>query len=504
MNTASNNSTPGMKGERSLWSSFARGVRDNLLAEFGVQAIRLGGFVLLARALDPSDFGLFRALLAVTAIWALASEAGIPDALIQREDLTERHESTAWWMSIGLALFSAFTLYACAPLVARLMQMPSLTWSLRLLSIPLFMEGTSAVANGLLRRRLEFGALAKADVFAEIGFLACAMALLEFGMPRWALPAALALRFTIHALAVWIAARYVPRSAPQLAAARDLGNFSMRVLGGRILATASANADYLMVGRLLGSQALGFYGMAWDLLRFIPDRLHKVAGRVALPAFCRIADRNEELAQAFRDFISYISRIVLPIVVCAAVAAPEIIGGIYGQKWVGAAMPLRLLSIGLALGGLRFPIGAIFYAKNHPEFDIYLHSMRLALIVTTISLVAGAGLYGVSAGMSAVETVVSFGGFWLACAPIGLGLLSLAAACMPGLNVALWCGLATAIGRAIAMAAGISGAAALPVIVVPPALVFCWLQLGTARQLATMAFRPKSIDLTANVAGGQA
>ena len=62
-------------------------------------------------------------------------------------------------------------------------------------------------------------------------------------------------------------------------------------MAGRLLCTVSSNADYLLVGRLLGSSALGFYGMAWDLLRFLPDRLYKVAGRVTVPAFCRMQDR---------------------------------------------------------------------------------------------------------------------------------------------------------------------------------------------------------------------
>ena len=52
----------------------------------------------------------------------------------------------------------------------------------------------------------------------------------------------------------------------------------------------SDSADYLLIGRLLGSDALGVYGIARDLLRAVPNRLHKVAGRVTFSTFCALQD----------------------------------------------------------------------------------------------------------------------------------------------------------------------------------------------------------------------
>ena len=92
-----------------LWNAFARSVRDNMVAEFVVQGLRVGGMVVLARALSPNDFGLFKILVVVSTFAMLVNEAGIPDALIQRRDLTPAHHATAWWMSIGLALLTCGT-----------------------------------------------------------------------------------------------------------------------------------------------------------------------------------------------------------------------------------------------------------------------------------------------------------------------------------------------------------------------------------------------------------
>ena len=151
-----------------------------------------------------------------------------------------------------------------------------------------------------------------AEVTAELAFVIIAIALLLLKMPRWSLAGGLAARLCGHALTLYSAEPYVPQARPSRSAFRELRRFAGGVVTGRLLFSLSSNADYVMVGRLLGPSALGFYGMAWDLLRFVPDRLYKVAGRVTVPAFCRLQDRPDEMRQAFLNFLGYVSRVVVP------------------------------------------------------------------------------------------------------------------------------------------------------------------------------------------------
>lgn len=474
--------------DRGLWPAFARSVRDNLMAELAVQGLRLGGMVVLARALRPADFGLLKILLVVGMLATLVNEAGIPDALIQRKELKPEHEATAWWLSLALAVTTTAALYASAPAIARLMAMPALAEGVRLICLPIFLEGTAVIANARLRRQLRFGVLAAADVLGEASFLVTSLLLLWRGYPQWSLPGGLAARFMVHAATIWAAENRVPMGMPRIAAARDLSRFALSVWGGRLITVASSNGDYVLVGRLLGSTALGFYAMAWDLLRFVPDRLHRVAGRVMLPAFCKLQDDDRVLARAYLDFIDYTARVVLPIVGCVAVAAPELIGTIYGRHWLPAAMPLRLLVGGLALAGLRVGIGSIYYAKDHPSFDIYLNGVRLALIVVTVMMLARTGLIGVSAGMSTVEAAISVAGQWLACGLVGLRLSDLVAASRGGLRVAAACVAACAAGKTLALLLGLQGVPVVVLVAAPPALIFCWLEANDLSDMLGKAF----------------
>ena len=293
------------------WAAFARGVRDNLIGEVGGQAIRVGGVVVLARLLTTNDFGVFRILMVLGMFVTEFCEAGIPDALVQRKDLESSHEATGWWLTVGLAGLSVTLLYFIAPQCETLMAMPGLAFGLRLICVPCFLEGLAIIASARLRRRLKFSPIALSEVFAEIGFVIAAILLIRLGYPRWSLSGGFAVRLSVHAVTILLAEPYFPRELPRLKAAEDLRQFASSVFGGRMIAIASGNIDYVMVGRLLGSSALGFYSTAWDLLRFVPGRLHRIAGRVVLPAFAKIQDDNEALSDGYQRFVDYIARFVL-------------------------------------------------------------------------------------------------------------------------------------------------------------------------------------------------
>ena len=485
--------------------AFARGVRDNVIGEVGLQVVRIGGLIVLARALSPSDFGMFRVLITVSAIIMMVNDLAAPDTLVQRHELTSAHESSAWWATMSVSIVTCGALYLVAPLIAQAMAMPPISGALRLLCIPILLEGSVSVPIARITRRLEFRTLALAEVVGELAFLGVAIALLVTGRPRWSLAGGLSARMGAHALLLWCAEPYVPRVGPSLKAIFELRGFASGAMGGQILHAISCNVDYLLVGRMLGSSALGFYGMAWDLLRFVPDRLYKVAGRVTVPAFCRMQHEPGQLRRAYLSFLGYMSRLIVPPLACIAVAAPELLRQIYGPQWIAAAIPLRILSIGIITIGLRAGMGAIYYALARPVFDMYLHGIRFVLIAIAVIVTAPSGLLWVCAGVSAVEAACSVIGQLAACRMLGVGLGKVLRTLIPGFTTAAGCAAATVAGRALANNLGVSGLPELLLMVALPAAAFLLIEARTVREMLGGAVGPISIDEPlASISEGQA
>ena len=494
MNPVPDESGADMKSASWHSPAFARGVRDNVFGEIGLQVVRIGGLVVLARALTASDFGLFRVLVTVSAIMMMVNDLAAPDTLVQRHELTSAHEGAAWWATLSASIVTCSTLYLTAPLIAGAMAMPTIAGPLRLLCIPILLEGASSVPLARLTRRLEFRTLAIAEVVGELAFMGVAIGLLVIGLPRWSLIGGLSARMGAHALLLLCAEPYLPRTGPSRTALRELRSFAGGAFGGQIFHAISCNADYLLVGRTLGSSALGFYGMAWDFLRFVPDRLYKVAGRVTLPAFCRLQREPDQLRRAYLSFLDYMSRLIVPPLVCIAVAAPELLRQIYGEHWAPAATPLRILSIGIITIGLRAGMGTIYYTLERPIFDMYLHALRFVLIVIAVMVTASSGLLWVCAAVSAVESVCSVIGQAVACGMLGVGFGQVSRALAPGFIAAAGCAAATLGGRILADDLGFGGAAKLSLMVALPALAFLLIEARTVREMLGGALGSVTMD----------
>jgi Polysaccharide biosynthesis protein len=142
-------------------------------------------------------------------------------------------------MTVAAAGGGVAVLWAAASLIERLMAMVNLGAMIRLLCVPIFIEGSAAVPGARLQRQFRYGALAAADVTAEFGFVAAACAVLYLGFPRLSLPAGLAARATLRGVTIWIGAAFVPRGRPRLRAARELWPFAAGVLGGQTLVILS-------------------------------------------------------------------------------------------------------------------------------------------------------------------------------------------------------------------------------------------------------------------------
>ncbi len=478
------------------WHSpaFARGVRDNVIGEVGLQAVRIGGLVVLARALAPSDFGLFRVLITISAIIMMVNDLAMPDTLVQRQELSSAHESSAWWATIAVSALSCAVIYLVAPLIAQAMAMPTITGALRLLCIPILLEGSVTVPIARLTRKLQFRTLAIAEVVGELAFLGVAIALLVMGHPRLSLVGGLCARMGAHALLLWCAEPYIPRVGPSRKALLELRGFASGAMGGQIFHAISCNIDYLLVGRTLGSSALGFYGMAWDLLRFVPDRLYKIAGRVTVPAFARMQHQPEQLRRAYLSFLDYMCRLIVPPLVCIAIAAPELLRQIYGPQWIAAALPLRILSFGIITIGLRSGMGAVFYSLGRPVFEMYLYAIRFVLIAVAVLVSASSGLLWVCAAVSAVEGACTVIGQLAACRLLDVGLVKVSRALISGFTTAAGCAAATVGGRMLANNLGIGGLLELSMMVALPALAFLLIEARTVREMLSSALGSVSVD----------
>lgn len=90
--------------------------------------LRMLSLMVMARLLDPKDFGLVGMVTAFTGILGLFRDFGLSAAAVQRESVTDEQLSTLFWVNLGVGLALAVVASALAPAIAVFYHEPRLVW----------------------------------------------------------------------------------------------------------------------------------------------------------------------------------------------------------------------------------------------------------------------------------------------------------------------------------------------------------------------------------------
>lgn len=115
-----------------------RGGLARLCAQGVSFILRVGSLVILARLLNPKDFGLVGMVTAFTGILVLFGDFGLGSAAIQHTTVTEEQKSTLFWINLLLGALLSFLTLAMAPAIAAFYREPQLFGVTAVLGIGFF------------------------------------------------------------------------------------------------------------------------------------------------------------------------------------------------------------------------------------------------------------------------------------------------------------------------------------------------------------------------------
>ena len=390
-----------------LVGKVTRGLRWSVL---NTVVSRLGSLltgVVLARILAPEDYGVYAVALVVLNGLLSMNELGVSLAIVRWDRDVERIAPTV----ATLALSSSLVLYAAcffaAPLVAAALRAQSATPMIRVLCLCVLVDATAAVPAALISRGFEQGRRFGLDVAAFVLGTGLSVVLAVMGYGAWAMIWGFVLSNVIagglaFALAPW---RTGFGFDPQVA--RDLLRFGLPLAGSSLVLFVMLNVDYIVVGSVLGSAALGLYLMAFNLCSWPVNVVSTTIRRVSLSGFSRVSSNPDAGARSFAAALAIVLVVALPMCVGLAAFADPVIGILYGEVWVPAAHALRYLSA-LALG--RIVVELVYdylVAAGRNVANLWIQVVWVVALVPVLTLGARwAGITGVATGHAIVALVV--------------------------------------------------------------------------------------------------
>ena len=354
---------------RALIGGLALGARTALS-----QLVVLGGTIVLARRLSPSDFGAFAIIQFALSFLTVFGDAGLGGALVQKKAEPTRAElSSVFWVQLTLAAIVLVVAGVGAEALSHVWKdLPkSAPWILRALAINFAFVSVRAVPMILMERELLFVRLAAIDMVNSVSFYLVASTLAVMGFGIWSLVAGVLTQGVLGAVLAFAMRPAFPSLTFDRVAVRTLLRFGVPHQLKFVVGFAGGATTPLLCGALLGTEAVGLIQWAQQT-GFFPMRLVEIVSRVSFPLYSRLQDDRPALTRQIDRSVAICTAGACLFAAIILGLGPAVTTIIYSAKWL-SALPLLYLYAGSITLGIFVPlVGPALDALGKPKIVLAL------------------------------------------------------------------------------------------------------------------------------------
>jgi PST family polysaccharide transporter len=361
--------------------------------------------MVLARLLDPKDFGLVGMVTAATGVFNIFKDAGLSLVTIQRTTVTNEEISTLFWLNMLVGLILGVLSLAMAPILVMFYHESALLWVTAALATGFIFNAAGVQHSALLQRDLRFGTLSTVEILAQLASTTSGIILALGGYGYWALVVMAIINPAVSTAILWSTTGWLP-GRPH----RGVGVGSMVRFGGTatlngLVTYTSYNIEKVLLGRLWGAEALGIYGRASQLIAIPSENLNAAIGGVLFSALSRLQDDPGRFKNYFLKSYFLLLSLTIPSTIACALFADDIVFLVLGPKWIDAAVIFQLLTPAIIVLALINPTYWLVVSLGMPE-----RSLKMALVIAPLVILAYVfglpyGPRGVAIGYSAAMTL---------------------------------------------------------------------------------------------------
>lgn len=357
------------------------GVIWNAVSNFSTKGIDFIVGIILARLLTPKEFGLIGTITIVIVLSEVFINSGFNQALIRKQNCTQKDYSTAFFFNFFVAVFLFFVLLITAQPISSFFNNSELKPLIQVLGFGLIISSFTLVQQATLTKRIDFKLQTKVRLSASIlsGIVGIAMALTGFGV--WSLVARNLSNRGLQSLFLWVWNRWKPEWIFSKESFKDLFGFGSKLLASGLIGTLLNNLNYLIIAKYFSAQDLGYFTRAEMFKKLPSENVSSIITTVAYPVLASVQDDRVMLKNYFRKMFVNTFFIIVVLMVGLAAVSDTLILTLIGEKWLPSVELLQLL----CFAGLMFPLNSmnINILNVVGRSDLYL---KLQLIVQVLAI----------------------------------------------------------------------------------------------------------------------
>lgn len=362
-----------------------------------IAAIQL---MVVARLLTPADFGVMAASATIVLAFMTISELGLESALIAKTEVDREDLAVAWTVAIVRGVAMAACLWAAADVIGQAMQMPQLASLLRVHAWLLVLHGLQSPALAIVLKNLNFRLRVIMDLVRRV-IEACVIVVLALWLRNvWALLLGQMVGMCVGSLLSFWVAPFRPRLSLYRPAWNYFLRYGKQLNGTTLCIFGVMSGGELVIGRILGQDALGFYQIALAIPLLLGVRATVLIHQISMPTYALLQRDRLGLVRVFELQMGLVGLIFIPLAVGVAVLAPVIVPLAFGSQWLAIVEPLRILCVYAVCAGYLSVMSALHYGANRPDLQRKSWGGQfLVYAVMIVPLTMGFGLAGSAAAL---------------------------------------------------------------------------------------------------------
>jgi len=407
-------------------SAVISGVKWTSISTMSRRILGLLANIVFARLLEPGDFGLVAMAGVMLGFIEIFRDLGTGTALIREKTLTERLLSSVFWLNCGFGIAMTALIIALSPLVATFYKEPRVEPILMAMAISFILSSLSIVQNSILTRNMAFEQLAKIELVAAVLSYTIGIGAALYGAGVWSLVYQVLANSALSTIFVWSVGRWRPRLLFAWDEIRAITGYSLNLAGYNIFYYFAQNLDKFLIGRVLGTEALGLYDLAFKLMAFPMQAISAVFTRVMTPFYAQAQDNLPRFRQAFLRVAAAIAFITFPLMFGLLAVREHFVFAVFGEGWVDVIPLLAMFAPLAAARSVLTTTGSIYVATGHTGLQ-FRWGVASNLIVFA-GLAAGLhwGILGVAVGFTITSLLLMYPNFSIPFRLIGLRVTELA------------------------------------------------------------------------------
>lgn len=340
---------------------------------------------IVSRLLTPAEIGVFSVAAALVALAQTLRDFGVSELIVQEKTLSEDVIRTAFTVNLIFAWSLAAIVFGCSNPIADFYGDPGVANVTKALSLLLVLMPFGTTTMSWMKRDMQFGLMVRIQVMSTIvrsvGTIVLAYIGFSYMSMAWSSVAAMAV--VVIGCALWGGA-YRLRGLGLREWRRVLHFGANRTIADIVAQVGAQSAD-IIVGRMFGMAAAGFYSRGFGVVNMFRQNVVGAIGVVAFPAYAREHRERNAAPWLFRKSMVYLTGISWPFFAFSALMAYSIIRIAFGPQWDAAVPLMRWLCGAAIVGTLIYQCNSMLTAvgcyRDVTRIEIKFQLVRIGLAV---------------------------------------------------------------------------------------------------------------------------